>query len=101
MGERFEDLTREFASQPTSRRAILKILGAALGAVGAATVLRPWRGEAVTCAGPTTIGASPCAAGTTPCGPCCCNKGVACLHPTNGVCGCPAGTTPCGDACCK
>src|SRR5207237_7553740 len=40
------------------------------------------------------------AAGTTPCGPCCCQKGIACQNPSTGQCGCPAGTTPCGTACC-
>src|SRR5437763_688447 len=38
--------------------------------------------------------------GQTPCGNCCCTKGVACLDASTGHCGCPAGTTPCGNACC-
>jgi hypothetical protein len=101
MSERFDDLTRAMAV-PHGRRSVLKMFGAAAGGAVVASVLKPFRGSAtVTCSGPSNIGSSPCAAGTTPCGPCCCQKGIACLDSTNGVCGCPSGTTPCGSACCQ
>ncbi len=101
MSERFDDFSRAMAT-PRSRRSVLKMFGMAAGGAAVATVLRPFRGSAsVTCSGPTNVGASPCAAGTTPCGPCCCERGIACLDAANGVCGCPVRTTPCGSACCK
>lgn len=102
MNQRFDGLTRAMATGH-SRRSVLKMIGGAAAAATAATVLKPFRasGVAATCSGPTNLGASPCAAGTTPCGPCCCQAGIACLNNTNGVCGCPSGTTQCGSACCQ
>jgi hypothetical protein len=102
MSERFDDMSKAMAGAH-SRRSVLKILGGAAGAAVAATVLKPFRGDAipVTCTGPTNVGPSPCAAGKTPCGPCCCKAGIACVDASRGVCGCPSGTTPCGSACCQ
>jgi hypothetical protein len=100
MSERFDELSRAMG-EPRSRRGVLKLFGAAAVAAVTTTVLKPFRADAVTCAGPTSAGAAPCGPGTTPCGPCCCKAGIACQNSTTGVCGCPAGTTPCGNACCK
>ncbi|MCU1451088.1 MAG: hypothetical protein JWP02_3258 [Acidimicrobiales bacterium] len=111
MDERFDDLSRGMAdSMP--RRGVLKMVGAAVAAAAAATVLKPFRGDAITtscpagtslcgntcCKGTCSQAATSCCcdAGQTPCGPGCCAKGVACLNQTTGLCGCPAGTTPCG-----
>jgi len=101
MSERFDSLSRAMATSH-SRRGVLKMFGMAAGGAAVATVLKPFRGSAsVTCSGPTNLGPSPCAAGQTPCGPCCCERGIACLDAGRGVCGCPVRTTPCGSACCK
>lgn len=102
MYERFDGLARAMAAGH-SRRSVLKMMGAAAAAATAATVLKPFRSDAVpvTCSGPTNVGPSPCGVRTTPCGPCCCETGIACLDATNGVCGCPIRSTPCGSACCQ
>jgi hypothetical protein len=97
MSERFDELSRHLANR-TSRRGVLKLLGAGLGAGVAAAVLKPFRGDAgAVCGGSTNV---PCGAGTTPCGPCCCQAGIACVNASTGKCGCPAGTTACGSTCC-
>jgi hypothetical protein len=102
MSERFDDLSKAMAGS-TSRRSLIKLLGAAAGTAVAATVVKPFRGyavDSVVCSGPTTASHIPCAAGTTPCNQCCCKKGIACVDETKSTCGCPAGTTHCGNACC-
>lgn len=96
--ESFDDLTRAIAAPVSRRRALAVALGGFLASL--LGLGRPRRAVAVTCSGPTTVGPSPCTAGTTPCGPCCCRAGIACTNSTTGTCGCPAGTTPCGLACC-
>src|SRR5438067_13464210 len=93
---------------PASRRAALKVLGAATAAAAGALLLRPFRGAAVTCpAGAAQCGGGCCEAGATcnfglgcccpkgtaPCGNTCCNKGIACLSVANSLCGCPPKTT--------
>jgi hypothetical protein len=88
----FDELSRELATTPT-RRGVLKMIGAALGAAVAATILRPVRGDALV----------PCKPGLAPCGPeGCCAPGATCLNPSTGRCGCdPAGNISCGQGCCK
>jgi hypothetical protein len=103
VSERFEELSRSLAG-PVPRRRALKTFGIALGGAVAATVVKPFRSDAlVACtgatAGPSTNGV--CPAGTTPCGPCCCNAGIACLDRTSGACGCPSGQSKCGGGCCS
>jgi hypothetical protein len=112
MGEQFDDLARAMAV-PKSRRTLLKGIVTAAAAATAATVLRPFRGEATvgcpagaptcgsgccqkgeTCSDPSTVCC--CPSGTTPCGTTCCTKGVACMDAASSTCGCPSGTTPCG-----
>jgi hypothetical protein len=101
VSERFEDISRQLAGT-TSRRGVLKMFGMAAAGAVAASVFKPFRGEAsVVCSGPGSAQAAPCLAGQTPCGSCCCTKGVACLDASTGKCGCPPKTTPCGDACCN
>ncbi|MBV9412970.1 MAG: hypothetical protein JO148_15365 [Acidimicrobiia bacterium] len=111
--ERFDDLTRAMA-RPHSRRSVLKAVGVAAAGATAATLLKPFRGQAAVCpAGVATCGSGCCQkgescsdpstgcccpAGTTPCGQTCCSKGIACVDSGSGVCGCPAGTTSCGSA---
>lgn len=92
----FDGLARAMAAPMPRRRAV----GMALGAISAVALgaLRPSRALAVTCSGPTN---APCGAGTTPCGPCCCRAGIACVNLSTGQCGCPAGTTRCGTTCCQ
>jgi hypothetical protein len=107
--ERFDELSREMAG-PVPRRGVLKMLGAAVSAAAVATVLKPFRGDAIpacpsgqvfcgqTCCPGTTCPQTGCCCdpGQTPCGPACCAKGVACQNQATGFCGCPPGTTPCG-----
>jgi hypothetical protein len=101
MSETFDQLSRA-VGRSRDRRGFLRLVGGAALAVAAGTVMRPLRpARAVTCVGPTNLGPSPCAAGTTPCGPCCCQAGIACKDAVHGVCGCPKATTPCGTACCQ
>jgi len=120
MSQGFDQLARRMA-EPTSRRGVLKALGAGAAGAVAATFLKPFRGDAVTCPAGTAAcgpGCCPpggvctdsvagccCPAGSTPCGPSCCSSGVACIDRARGLCGCPAGTTQCtaGGAvrCCK
>jgi hypothetical protein len=110
MSDSFESLSRSMA-QPTSRRGVLKMMGGALVAGAAATVLKPFRADAVCPAGAPSCGSGCCAKGetcsdpsstcccpkgTTPCGTSCCNAGVSCANRATGLCGCPAGYTPCG-----
>ena len=74
MSERFEDISRQLAGT-TSRRGVLKMFGAAAGAAVVANVLKPFRGSAgAVCGGAGVVQPAPCAAGQTPCGPCCCIK---------------------------
>ncbi len=114
MTERFDDFTRTMAA-PHSRRSVLKAVGVAAVGATAATILKPFRGQATvgcptgapacgqgccqkgeTCSNPST--GCCCPAGTTPCGDTCCSKGIACVDSGAGICGCPARTTPCGSA---
>jgi hypothetical protein len=88
-GEQFEDLTRKMARQ-TSRRGVLKGMGAAAAATVGAVLLKPFRGEGLT---------EGCPAGTSVCGNACCEAGAACTNPAKNCC-CAAGQTACGDACC-
>lgn len=92
----FDQLARAVAAPMSRRRALALAVGTT--AAGAMAWLRPSRASAAACAGPTN---APCGAGATPCGPCCCKAGVACVNRSTGTCGCPAGTTPCGVACCQ
>ena len=90
MSERFDDLSRNLAGS-TSRRGVLKMLGAAVAGATAATVLRPFQASGLLAA---------CGAGTTPCGTSCCPAGVACVDPNTNRCGCAAGRASCGTHCC-
>lgn len=87
MSDGFDRLSRSLARP--DRRTLLKSLGAAVALV----VVAPFRGSAAR--------AASCPSGTTPCGPNCCQGGVACLDQSKGVCGCTAGRTKCGETCCK
>jgi hypothetical protein len=88
MTKRFDDLSRSLAGS-TSRRGVLKLMGAAVVGGTAAAVLRPFH-----------AGGAVCGSGTTPCGTGCCPAGVACVDPATNKCGCPAGRAPCGSHCC-
>jgi hypothetical protein len=90
MSERFDDLSRAMA-EPQSRRGVLKVFGGAALAAAAATMLKPFRGDAVV----------QCSPGLAACGDGCCPAGQACLNASNGTCGCPSGTTACGANCCS
>jgi hypothetical protein len=111
-GDQFEDLTRKMA-KGTSRRGLLKGMGAAAAASVAAAVLKPFRGDAfpgcpagtsicghnccpagAACANPSK--SCCCAKGQIACGDACCIAGVTCADIANSICGCPKGTTPCG-----
>lgn len=109
-GDRFEELTRKMGSA-TSRRSVLRGMGAAVVGGVAATVLKPFRADAACPAGTSVCGSACCPAGAactnrakscccakgeTPCNNACCKAGVACADLANSVCGCPKGTTPCG-----
>lgn len=90
MGEHFEEMSRALG-RGTSRRGVLKMMGTAVAAATAATVLRPFRGDAQV---------SDCETGQTPCGETCCPQGKACANASTGQCACKAGLTPCGPNCC-
>ena len=112
-GDQFEDLTRKMAKTST-RRGVLKGLGAAAVGGVAAAVLKPFRGDALTTTCPTGTSkcgntccpagaacANPaknccCAKGQAVCGDACCVAGVACANVATSTCGCPKGATPCG-----
>src|SRR3954468_942012 len=87
-GDQFEDLTRKMA-KGTSRRGLLKVMGAAAAATVAATVLKPFRGDAF-------VG---CPAGTSVCGHACCEAGAPCANAAKSCC-CRKGQAVCGGACC-
>lgn len=90
MSEHFEDMSRALA-RGTSRRGVLKMMGAAAAAATAATVLKPFRGDAqITCA-----------SNSAPCGETCCPPGLVCINASTGQCSCPAGLTQCGQGCCS
>src|SRR6266542_3779369 len=92
MSEHFEDISRALA-RGNSRRSVLKMMGAAAAAATAATVLRPFRGDAQT---------EGCQPGLTPCGNRCCPAGLICADATIGRCGCePSIRTFCGNGCCN
>lgn len=91
----FDDLARAVAAPVSRRRALALAVGAALSSALGGFRAPPATGA---CNGPTN---TLCGAGTTPCGPCCCKPGIACVNSASGTCGCPAGTTPCGTACCQ
>lgn len=111
-GDRFEEFTKELGRTPT-RRGVLKGIGVAVAGGVAATVLKPFRGEAVTscpdgkgvCGTACCDAGAPCASaqrscccgtGQTACGTACCVAGVSCADKANSICGCPAGRAPCG-----
>ena len=87
MNERFDRLSRTLGAS-TSRRGVLKMMGAAVVGATATTVLRPFQAQAS------------CPAGTTTCGTNCCTAGVACRDFKNSICGCPSGINACGKKCC-
>ena len=90
MGEHFEEMSRALA-RGTSRRNVLKMMGTAVAAATAASVLRPFRADAQI----------DCETGLTPCGEqTCCPPNHTCANPSTGQCQCKAGLTPCGDNCC-
>ena len=89
MDEGFESLSRQL-SGATTRRGALKMMSAVLIGGIASAVLRPLRAQAD----------AVCPAGRTPCGPSCCDPGIACLDSASGTCGCATGTTACGTHCC-
>jgi hypothetical protein len=92
MSERFEELTRATASG-MSRRGLLKMIGTAVAGATAATVLKPFRGQAVA--------PSQCAPGLAVCGDGCCGRGEGCINPANATCGCdPSHNVICGGGCC-
>ena len=109
-GDRFEELTRKMG-RATSRRSVLKGMGAAVAGGVAAAVMKPFRADAACPAGTSVCGTKCCPAGgactnkaksccclagQTPCNNACCAKGVACADLANSICGCPSGRTPCG-----
>ncbi|HWW55199.1 MAG TPA: hypothetical protein VNY84_15585 [Acidimicrobiales bacterium] len=110
----FDRLTHALATT-SSRRQALKVFGTAAAGAVAAAVLKPFGvAAAASCPSGTQhcgssrccprgtfcsqIGTSKsccCRAGATPCGPGCCDAGVACIDSTRGLCGCAAGKTVC------
>jgi hypothetical protein len=87
MSEHFEEMSRALA-RGSSRRSVLKMMGVAVATATAATVLRPFRSDAL------------CETGSPVCGETCCQPNQVCANASTGQCACQAGLTPCGEGCC-
>lgn len=90
----FDELAKAIATPTSRRRALMVAAGGMLAGMFGLGRAQP---ASAACSGPTN---APCGAGTTPCGPCCCKAGIACVNAATGTCGCPAGTGRCGTTCC-